>query len=137
MLKKTIKYEDFNGVTVEEDFYFNLNKAEIFELQTTTKGGFYETLERAVKSQDTVTAMKILKDIILKTVGKKSEDGKRFIKSKEISDEFEQSPAYEILFMELVMNPDMAKEFMEGALPALTPEQKVEVDKQLAKMKQE
>lgn len=134
MLKKTIKYEDYDGVEREEDFYFNLNKAEIFELQTTTEGGYTERLEKAVKAHDMVTVMKLFKDIILRTIGKKSDDGKRFIKSKEIADEFEQSPAYPILFMELATDANAAKEFMSGIIPSLTPEQKAEVEKEMAKL---
>lgn len=133
MLKKTIKYEDYNGIEREEDFYFALNKAELFELQTTTEGGYYERIEKASRSQDMVSIMKLFKEIILKTVGKKSDDGKRFMKSKEISEEFEQSPAYPILFMELATDPKSAKEFMESVVPNLTPEQKAEIDKELAK----
>lgn len=134
MLKKTIKYEDYNGVEREEDFYFGLNKAEIFELQTTTEGGYNEQIEKAVKAHDMTTIMKLFKDIILRTVGKKSDDGKRFIKSKEISDEFEQSPAYPILFMELATDANAAKEFMSAIIPNLTPEQKAEVEKEMAKL---
>lgn len=134
MLKKTIKYEDYNGVEREEDFYFNLNKAEIFELQTTTEGGYAERIEKASKAQDMVAIMKLFKDIICRTVGKKSDDGRHFIKSKEISEEFEQSPAYDILFMELATNPNAAKEFMSAVIPPLTPEQKAEVEKELAKL---
>ena len=134
MLKKTIKYTDYDGVEREEDFYFALNKAEIFELQTTTEGGLSERIERAVKSQDMVSIMKLFKDIILKTVGKKSDDGKRFMKSKEISEEFEQSPAYPILFMELATNAEEAKKFMESVIPPLTPEQKAEVEKEMKKL---
>lgn len=136
MLKKTIKYEDYNGVEREEDFYFGLNKAELFELQTTTEGGFNEKIERAIKAQDMVSIMKLFKELILKTVGKKTDDGKRFIKSKEIADEFEQSPAYPILFMELATDANAAKEFMESVVPALTPEQKLEVEKEIAKLQE-
>lgn len=134
MLKKTIKYEDYNGVEREEDFYFGLNKAEIFELQATTEGGYTERIQRAVKAQDMTAIMTLFKEIILKTIGKKSDDGKRFIKSKEISDEFEQSPAYPILFMELATDVKAAKEFMETVIPPLTPEQKAEVEKEMAKL---
>lgn len=134
MLKKTIKYEDYNGVEREEDFYFGFSKAELFELQTTTDGGFAEKIQKAVKAQDMVAIMTLFKEIILKTVGKKSDDGKRFIKNKEIAEEFEQSPAYSILFMELATNAEEAKKFMEAVIPALTPEQKAEVEKEMAKL---
>ena len=134
MLKKTIRYEDYNGEEREEDFYFGLNKAEIFEMQTTVEGGYYAQVEKAVKSKDMVMVMKLFKEIILKTVGKKSDDGKRFIKSKEISEEFEQCPAYSILFMELATDAKAAKEFMESVIPALTAEQKAELEKQVAQL---
>lgn len=137
MLKKTIKYEDYNGVEREEDFYFGLNKAEIFELQTSTNGGFAEQIQKAIKAQDMPTIMGLFKEIILKTVGIKSDDGRRFIKSKEIAEEFEQSPAYPILFMELATNAESAKEFMEAVIPALTSEQKAEVEKEIAKLEKQ
>ena len=101
MLKKTITYTDYNGVERTEDKYFNLSKAEIMEMEMSTAGGFAEMVQGIVKAQDAPAIMKIFKDIILKSYGEKSPDGKRFIKSKELSDEFSQTEAYSDLFMEL------------------------------------
>lgn len=134
MLKKTITYTDFNGVERTEDFYFSLNKAEIFELQATTEGGFTDRIQKAVDSKDTVAIMRIFKEMILRSVGKKSDDGKRFVKNRDIADEFEQSPAYEILFMELATDPESAKVFMEGVMPAMSAEQKAEYEQELKKL---
>lgn len=118
MLKRTIKYTDYNGAERTEDFYFNLSKAEIMEMEMSTSGGLTELINRVVATQDAPTIIKIFKDLILKAYGQKSLDGKRFIKSKELSDEFSQTEAYSILFMELATDADAAAAFVNGIIPA-------------------
>ena len=118
MLKKTITYTDYNGVERTEDFHFNLSKAEIMEMEMSTSGGLTELINRVVETQDAPTIIKIFKDLILKAYGQKSLDGKRFIKSKELSEEFSQTEAYSILFMELATNADAAAAFVNGIIPA-------------------
>ena len=118
MLKKTITYTDYNGVERKEDFHFNLSKAEIMEMEMSTSGGLTELINRVVETQDAPTIIKIFKDLILKAYGQKSLDGKRFIKSKELSEEFSQTEAYSILFMELATNADAAAAFVNGIIPA-------------------
>ena len=118
MLKKTITYTDYNGVERTEDKYFNLSKAEIMEMEMSTAGGFAEMVQIIVKAQNAPTIMKIFKDILLKSYGEKSPDGKRFIKSKELSDEFSQTEAYSDLFMELCTNAEASAAFINGIIPA-------------------
>lgn len=118
MLKKTIAYEDYNGNKREEDHYFNLTKAEITEMEMSTTGGFAEMIQRVVAAQDAPSIIKIFKDLILKSYGVKSPDGKRFIKSKELSEEFSQTEAYSQLFMELATDADAAAKFVNGIIPA-------------------
>lgn len=118
MLKKTIKYTDFNGTNREEDFYFNLSKAEIMEMELSTKGGLAEMIQNIVKTQDTPAIIKIFKDLVLKAYGEKSPDGKRFIKSEELSIAFSQTEAYSVLFMELATDADAASKFINGIIPA-------------------
>lgn len=118
MLKKTITYTDYNGVERTEDFYFNLSKAEIMEMELGVSGGFAEMLRNIVKANDTPNLIKIFKDLVLKAYGEKSSDGKRFIKSKEISTAFSQTEAYSILFMELATNAEEASKFVNGIVPA-------------------
>ena len=118
MLKKTITYTDYNGVERKEDFYFNLSKAEVMEMELSTTGGLAEMIKRIVAAQDQPAIIKVFKDLILKAYGEKSPDGKRFIKSPELSDAFAQNEAYSILFMELATNDDAAAKFINGIVPA-------------------
>ena len=126
MLKKTIKYEDYNGTERTEDFYFNLTKAEILEMQMTTTGGLAEMITKIVAAQDQVAIIKIFKDLILKAYGEKSPDGKKFIKSEELTTSFAQTEAYSQMFMELATDADAASNFVNGIIPN-------EVSKELAK----
>lgn len=117
MLKKTITYEDFNGVERKEDFYFNLSKAEIMEMQFGTVGGLDVMLKKIIDAKDVKSIMDTFKMLILKAYGIKSDDGRRFIKSEEIAKEFEQTEAYSILYMELASDDNAAAEFVNGIIP--------------------
>lgn len=118
MLKKTITYEDFNGETVSEDFFFHLSKAELVELELSHDGGLSETLKRIVIAEDSKSIIAEFKNIILTAYGKRSDDGRRFIKNQEFRDEFVSTEAYSVLFMELVTDTDAAIEFINGIVPA-------------------
>ena len=118
MLKKTIKYTDYNGVERTEDFHFNLSKAEIMEMQLTTVGGLDAYLKKIISAQDMPTLMRIFKDLVLKSYGVKSDDGRRFIKNDQLREEFEQTEAYSILYMELSTDADAAAAFVNGIIPA-------------------
>lgn len=118
MLKKTIIYVDYNGTKRTEDFYFNLTKAEISEMELEIPGGMSEMLKRITAAQDTPTLVKIFKDLILRSYGVKSDDGRRFIKSQQLKEEFSQTEAYSELFMELATNADAASAFINGIIPA-------------------
>ena len=117
MLKKTINYTDYNGMERTEDFYFNLNKAEVAEMELSTEGGLAEMIQKIVSSKDTPSIVKIFKDLILKAYGEKTPDGKRFVKSKELSDAFAQTEAYSELFMELATDAETASAFVNGIMP--------------------
>ena len=118
MLKKTITYTDYNGTERTENHYFNLSKAELTEMELSTTGGFAELIQNIIDAQDGPAIMKIFKDIILKAYGEKSPDGKRFIKSDELSTAFSQTEAYSELFMELVTDAEKASEFINAIIPA-------------------
>ena len=118
MLKKTITYTDYNGVERTEDFWFNLSKAEIMEMEMSTTGGLAETIQKVVQKQDAPAIIKIFKDLVLKAYGEKSSDGKRFIKSDGLALAFSQTEAYSNLFMELATDADAAAKFINGIIPA-------------------
>lgn len=117
MLKKTMTYTDYNGVERTEDFYFNLSKAEIMEMELSTTGGLAEMIKRIVAAQDAPAIIKIFKELVLKAYGEKSADGKRFIKNDEITTGFAQTEAYSQLFMELATDSDAAAAFVNGIIP--------------------
>lgn len=120
MLKKTIKYKDLDGNDVEDDFYFNLNKAEIAELELSRKGGLEAYFKELVDAEDAGQIISIFKEVIGLSIGRRSADGKQFIKNQEIRDKFFQSDAYSSLFMEFLENPteEMGAAFMRGIVPA-------------------
>lgn len=118
MIKKTITYTDYNDIERTEDFYFNLTKAEVMEMELSTTGGLAEMIQRIVAAKDQPAIIKIFKDLILKAYGEKSLDGKRFMKSEEIRTAFEQTEAYSQLFMELATDADAAAKFVNGIVPA-------------------
>ena len=118
MIKKTITYKDYNQVDRTEDFYCNLSKAEVMEMEMSTSGGLAEMITRIVAAQDQPAIIKIFKDLILKAYGEKSPDGKRFIKSDELSIAFSQTEAYSQLFMELATDAEAASAFVNGIVPA-------------------
>ena len=136
MLKKLITYTDYNGQTRTEPFYFHLSNAEIAEMGVGLVGGgsLEEYIERLSMEHDPRKVIGIFKELIQKSYGKKSDDGRRFMKSEEILKEFTESEAYSVLFMELANDAQAASDFFDGIIPELTPEQKAEVAKQRAKM---
>lgn len=117
MIKKTVKYNDYNGIERTEDHYFHLNEAEIMELEMSINGGLSTMIDRVIAAQDGATIMKVFKDIILRAYGVKSDDGRRFIKNQEVRDSFVQTEAYSIIFMELVTDAEKAAEFVNGIIP--------------------
>ena len=129
MLKKTITYEDYNGEERTEDFYFNLNQAELTEMELGITGGLSEMIKKITQAKDTPAIIKIFKELILKSYGEKSPDGKRFVKSDELSLAFSQTEAYPKLFMELATDEKSAADFVNGIIPKNLADQIPEVNK--------
>jgi hypothetical protein len=117
VLKKDIKYTSFDGEEVVETFYFNLTQAELVELEMSVEGGLEAALKRIVADEDGAGVIREFKKIIKKAYGKKSADGKRFIKNEQEFTEFESSEPYSVLFMELVTDADAAAQFINGIVP--------------------
>jgi hypothetical protein len=117
MIKRTIAYTDYDGNERTEDFYFHLNKAELTEMELSNKGGFTKLIQKIIAEQDSKNMCEIFKDVILRAYGQKSLDGRRFMKSQELRDEFSQTEAYSELFTELASNADAAAAFINGIIP--------------------
>lgn len=117
MLKKDIKFKDYDGNDTVETHYFNLATHEVIDFESEFGGGLTTFVQAMVEMKDRKRLIQLFKDFIKKTYGRKSEDGKRFIKTQEVFTEFEQTPAYDALYMELVTDTDAAVAFIIGVLP--------------------
>lgn len=117
MLKKTITFEDFNGVTRTEDHYFHLSKSELTKLEMGIKGGFTEMVQRIVQAQDAPEIIRVFEELIQKSYGVRTADGRGFTKRKEDLEAFMATPAYDQLFMELAFDDKAAAEFINGVVP--------------------
>lgn len=119
MLEKVIKFVDYDGNKREETHYFNLNKAETIQWMTTA--GEYtldKLLLRLATEKNGKRIMEIFEDLIRRSYGVKSLDGRRFEKSDEIWNNFYQTEAYSELFSELVTDGAKAAAFVNAILPA-------------------
>lgn len=128
MLKKTIIYHDYDGNERSENFYFNLSKAEVMEMEFSFTGGMTNVIEQMVNTQDTARIMELFKKIIMAAYGEKSADGKRFMKigpdGRRLAEGFVETEAYSELFMELVSDPKKFADFIAAVIPALPAEAK-------------
>lgn len=118
MLKKRIKYQDFNGNDIEEDYYFNLTQSELIKLQASIPGGLEQMLRNIIDTKDGNKIIEMFNMILRISYGEKSPDGKRFVKNDEIFQAFEQTAAYDTLYMELVTDANKAAAFIKGILPS-------------------
>ncbi len=130
MYKKLIVYKDYNGNERKEFFYFNLTKVELSKWEVETSGGMREVLENIIKTQDRKGLVELFDDVIRRSYGEKSSDGKYFMKSEEILQRFISTEAYTTLFMELASDDTAASEFINGIMP---PELLEEARKEAAK----
>ena len=117
MYKKTVTYEDYNGVERTEDFFFNLTKAELTEMQVSVAGGYAAMIDNIAKAKDTAAMINIFKELIIKSYGIKSDDGRRFIKRPELTQEFMDTPAFSATYMDLVTDDKAAAEFINKVIP--------------------
>lgn len=118
MLKKTVKYTDYNDVEQEETLYFNLSRAELLDMEFETPGGLASHLQKIVESEDSVAIYDTFKKLIIKSYGEKSADGKLFMKSEANTLSFTGSAAYSEILMTLCSDVDEAVAFVNGILPA-------------------
>ncbi len=117
MLKREIIYENFDGEQVTETFYFNLTRSELVELEVGYQGGLQEAIQRIIKTDDKQSLIAEFKKLVLLAYGVRSEDGKRFIKTDQLREEFSQTAAYDSLFMELATSDEAAANFIKGVVP--------------------
>ena len=118
MYKRTITYTDYFDVERTEDVYFNLSETELTKLQLSKQNGYVAMLQSLIDAKNGPAIMEVFDEIIRMAYGEKSEDGRRFVKSEELTEAFTQTPIYDQLYMELCTNADSAAEFVKNIIPA-------------------
>lgn len=117
MLKKTITYTDYDGMERTEDFWFNLSKTELTKLDAELPGGVLGVLRKIIDKKDRKALVDFIETLILRSYGEKTLDGKRFVKTPEMAEEFMQTPAYDELFMIILSDTDSQTSFINGVIP--------------------
>lgn len=117
MLKKTLKFEDFNGNPVEKDWYFNMTKFEANRYDASHKGGIIAYLNSIVAQEDGEKLFAAIEELVMLCVGARSADGRQFLKTEEIKNEFRYSGAFDAMLMEMLEDPQSIQPFLEGVLP--------------------
>ena len=117
MLKKTITYTDYDGMERTEDFWFNLSKTELTKLDAELPGGVLGVLRKIIDKKDRKALVDFIETLILRSYGEKTLDGKRFVKTPEMAEEFMQTPAYDELFMSILSDTASQTSFINGVIP--------------------
>ena len=117
MLKKTITYTDYDGMERTEDFWFNLSKTELTKLDAELPGGVLGVLRKIIDKKDRKALVDFIETLILRSYGEKTLDGKRFVKTPDMAEEFMQTPAYDELFMSILSDTDSQTSFINGVIP--------------------
>ncbi len=118
MYKKTVTYTDYNDNERTEDFYFSFTKAELLDKQMSVAGGYATVIDNIAKTKDLPAMIKIFKELVMEAYGVKSDDGRRFIKSEELTREFMETPAFSEIYMGLVTDDKAAAEFINKVFPS-------------------
>lgn len=113
MLKKIIKYTDFNDMARTQEIYFYLSKKDIQVLNANYDGGLQGQFTKIMNKLDMKALLQTVEDIVLAAYGEKSEDGTKFIKNAKVREDFQYSAAYEALFDELTTGEDAADKFSD------------------------
>lgn len=116
MIKKTIPYEDLNGNQLVDDFYFNISKSELIDMQIEDES-FQSKIQRIVDTKDNRKLQKLISDLIDKSYGVRSSDGIEFLKDADSLHHFKATNAYDVLRIELATDADKLTEFVKGIMP--------------------
>ena len=128
MLRKEVEYKDFDGNDRKDILWFHLNEVEITEMDLETSGGLVKYMESIIDTKDVDRLITIFKDLLIRSYGERSMDGKHFYKDDKIRNEFVSSAAYPVLYMEMVSDANKAVEFINGIVPSNIREQMAKIE---------
>ena len=118
MIKRTITFEDLDGNSITDDFYFHISMSEVSKMELGTEGGMAEKLKKLVAASKGKDIIEQFEGILHSAYGVRSENNRQFIKNEQVWQEFYQSDAYNVLFMQLISDEDASAAFVRGILPA-------------------
>lgn len=134
MIAKTVTYTDYDGNEVSEKLYFNLNVMELRHIkfdgipEIVSIKNYLEKLLKEIKELSETdnadekeakldTVYSLVEQLIVKSYGVKTDDGRSFMKSKEIAENFRNSAAFESIYIDFLTNPSLIPDFVNGILP--------------------
>ena len=117
MYKITETYTDYDDHQRTEDFYFNYSKAELTDIQFSVNGGLAGMIDRIIQTNNTPELVKLFRELLQKAYGEKSNDGRRFMKSPELTKSFTETEAYSQIYMRLATDSKAAQEFINNVVP--------------------
>lgn len=117
MFSDTITYKDFDGNERTETLYFNISPSEAMELEIKYPGGYANKLQRDIDRGDNAAIMQDMIDFVKLSYGIKSDDGRKFVKSVDIYEDFVSTNAYEEFLQKFLADPDYALKFIVAAFP--------------------
>jgi len=146
MIKKNIKFKDFDGTEGNIDAFFNLTKTECIDLnlQYEDKGGLIGYLKEllANRTEQGEIRQKPAVDFVRKIVEmaygvRPKEDPTLFLKEddngRKYVQRFKQSAAYDAFVFSLLSGEESLDAFVEGIMPEISPEQKKEAENMMKK----
>lgn len=118
MIKQTVAYTNLDGQVATEDLYFNLNKAELIDLELEQERSMSDMLKEVGEDPTAKDVLWMLKTFVHRSYGKRSEDGRKFVKNKAVLEDFIDSEPYSEFLWGLINDPKKAMEFITGLMPA-------------------
>ncbi len=112
MVTEKIEFTNYNGEKDTETLYFNLSPVELTELELSESEGLSNKIQKLIKEKNNREIYKTFKNIVLLAYGVKSPDGKQFIKSEKLSQDFVQTAAYEEFMWSLMSDETKAANFI-------------------------
>lgn len=121
MFTVNVTYIDFDDQEYTERLYFNMTKVEFMRWQAESGDNLTERMKTALEKHDSSKIMDYFEELIRRSYGEKSDDGKRFVKDPQKTRDFMTSAAYDELFWRITQNQEECNAFMRGVLPNVPP----------------
>lgn len=118
MIKKTIKYHDFDGDEREDDFYFSLNQVQFARIDRMFPGGLESYVQKIAKDKDAGEMFRVIDILVSEAYGERK--GNAFVKvapdGQKLANFFTNTEAYDNLLLELIQSEDNLVSFLSGCL---------------------